>query len=74
MSSVILSAWVVRRSLIRDSMSVDRTTTRETNIRMMTFLTQDTSGWRNRKASGLKQKEHAGRVKDTSRTENENRT
>jgi len=54
-------------------MSVDRKPTRETNIRMMAFLTQDTSGRRYREGFRTKQKDDAGCVKDTSRKENESR-
>ena len=68
------SEWVVRRSGIADSISVDRKPTRETNIRMMAFLTQDTSGWRDRKASGRSEADDAGCVKDTSRKENVSRS
>jgi len=43
-------------------MSVDRTPTRETNIRMMAFLTQDTSGRRYKEGFRTKQEDNAGCV------------
>jgi len=54
-------------------MPVDRMPTREANIRMWRFLTQDTSGRRYKEGFRKKQKDNAGCVKDTSRKENESR-
>jgi len=55
-------------------MSVDRMPARETNIRMMTFLNKGHARTALQEGFRMKQKDNAGRVRDTSRKEKESRS